>query len=136
LACLFIHCEPGRRRFQAAVRCQVAFRAALFGDANLLEPVEDEVEAELERAHVAVRAVREVLFTVLVEVRVHVDRKQPLELRDHVRDLHADMQVLRELLEAGKVTPVVDGRYPLKEVADAFRYLGEGHAQGKVVITV
>jgi NADPH:quinone reductase-like Zn-dependent oxidoreductase len=76
------------------------------------------------------------LFTVLVEVRVHVDRNQPLELRDDVRDLHADMQVLRELLEAGKVTPVVDGRYPLKEVADAFRYLGEGHAQGKVVITV
>jgi len=48
----------------------------------------------------------------------------------------ADMQVLRELLEAGKVTPVVDRRYPLSEVADAFRYLGEGHAQGKVVITI
>jgi len=48
----------------------------------------------------------------------------------------ADMQVLRELLEAGKVTPVIDRRYPLSEVADAFRYLGEGHAQGKVVITI
>jgi NADPH:quinone reductase-like Zn-dependent oxidoreductase len=48
----------------------------------------------------------------------------------------ADMQVLRELLEAGKVTPVVDRRYPLSEVADAFRYLGEGHAQGKVVISL
>jgi NADPH:quinone reductase-like Zn-dependent oxidoreductase len=48
----------------------------------------------------------------------------------------ADMQVLRELLEDGKLTPVVDRRYPLSEVADAFRYLGEGHAQGKVVITV
>ena len=47
-----------------------------------------------------------------------------------------DMQTLRELLEAGKVTPVVDRRYPLSEVADAFRYLGEGHAQGKVVITI
>ena len=48
----------------------------------------------------------------------------------------ADMQVLRELLEDGKVTPVVDRRYPLSEVADAFRYLGEGHAQGKVVISL
>jgi NADPH:quinone reductase-like Zn-dependent oxidoreductase len=48
----------------------------------------------------------------------------------------ADMQVLRELLEDGKVTPVVDRRYPLSEVADAFRYLSEGHAQGKVVISL
>ena len=48
----------------------------------------------------------------------------------------ADMQVLRELLEAGKVTPVIDRRYPLSDVADAFRYLGEGHAQGKVVVTI
>jgi len=48
----------------------------------------------------------------------------------------ADMQVLRELLETGKVTPVIDRRYPLGEVADAFRYLGEGHAQGKIVITI
>jgi NADPH:quinone reductase-like Zn-dependent oxidoreductase len=48
----------------------------------------------------------------------------------------ADMEVLRELLEDGKVTPVIDRRYELSEVADAFRYTGEGHAQGKVVITV
>ena len=48
----------------------------------------------------------------------------------------ADMEALRELLEAGKVKPVVDRRYPLSEIADAFGYMGEGHAQGKVVITV
>jgi NADPH:quinone reductase-like Zn-dependent oxidoreductase len=48
----------------------------------------------------------------------------------------ADLVVLRELLEAGKVTPVVDRRYELSETADAFRYLGEGHAQGKVVVAV
>jgi NADPH:quinone reductase-like Zn-dependent oxidoreductase len=47
-----------------------------------------------------------------------------------------DMETLRELLEAGKVTPVIDRRYSLSEVADAFRYMGEGHAQGKVVVTV
>ena len=48
----------------------------------------------------------------------------------------ADMEFLRELLEAGKVKPVVDRRYELSETADAFRYLGEGHARGKVVVTV
>ena len=48
----------------------------------------------------------------------------------------ADMEVLQELLEAGKVTPVIDRRYELSEAADAFRYLGEGHARGKIVITV
>ena len=48
----------------------------------------------------------------------------------------ADMEVLRELLEAGKVTPVIDRRYELSEIADALRYMGDGHAQGKIVITV
>jgi NADPH:quinone reductase-like Zn-dependent oxidoreductase len=48
----------------------------------------------------------------------------------------ADMMVLRELLEAGKVTPVIDRRYELSEIADALRYLGKGHAQGKIVITM
>jgi NADPH:quinone reductase-like Zn-dependent oxidoreductase len=47
-----------------------------------------------------------------------------------------DFVVLRELLEAGKVTPVIDRRYTLSELPEALRYLGEGHARGKVVITV
>jgi NADPH:quinone reductase-like Zn-dependent oxidoreductase len=47
-----------------------------------------------------------------------------------------DMVVLQELLETGKVTPVIDRRYELSEIADAFRYLGEGHCRSKVVITV
>ncbi len=46
------------------------------------------------------------------------------------------MAVLKELLEAGKLTPVIDRTYPLGEVPEAIRYLEEGHAQGKVVITV
>jgi NADPH:quinone reductase-like Zn-dependent oxidoreductase len=46
-----------------------------------------------------------------------------------------DMEVLRELLEKGKVTPVVDRRYELNEIADAFRYMGEG-PRAKVVVTV
>jgi NADPH:quinone reductase-like Zn-dependent oxidoreductase len=47
-----------------------------------------------------------------------------------------DLSALKELLEAGKVVPVIDRRYPLREAAEALRYLGEGHARGKVVITV
>ena len=47
-----------------------------------------------------------------------------------------DLVVLKELIEAGKVTPVIDRTYPLSETPEAFRYLDEGHAQGKVVITV
>jgi len=47
-----------------------------------------------------------------------------------------DLVFMKELLEAGKVVPVIDRRYPLSEVAEAFHYIGEGHAKGKVVITV
>jgi NADPH:quinone reductase-like Zn-dependent oxidoreductase len=47
-----------------------------------------------------------------------------------------DLVVLQELLEAGTVTPVIDRRYELSDVPEALMYLGDGHAQGKVVITV
>jgi NADPH:quinone reductase-like Zn-dependent oxidoreductase len=52
------------------------------------------------------------------------------------RNSRDDLAVLRELIEAGKVTPVIDRTYPLSEVPEAIRYLEEGHARGKVVITV
>ena len=47
-----------------------------------------------------------------------------------------DMVFIKELLEAEKVTPVIDRSYTLSEVPEAIRYLEEGHAQGKVVITM
>ncbi len=47
-----------------------------------------------------------------------------------------DVALLRELIEAGKVSPVIDRRYPLADVPAALRYLQGGHARGKVVITV
>ena len=47
-----------------------------------------------------------------------------------------DLTFLKELLEAGNVVPTIDRRYPLREAAEALRYLGKGHARGKVVITV
>ena len=47
-----------------------------------------------------------------------------------------DLQFLKELIEAGKLTPVIDRTYPLSEVPEAIRYLEEGHARGKIVIAV
>jgi NADPH:quinone reductase-like Zn-dependent oxidoreductase len=47
-----------------------------------------------------------------------------------------DLVFMTELLESGKVVPVIDRRYPFNEVAEAVRYYGAGHARGKVVITV
>ncbi len=51
-------------------------------------------------------------------------------------ETHADLEALRELIEAGSVTPVVDRTFALNEAADAVRYLERGHAAGKVVVTV
>ena len=55
-------------------------------------------------------------------VSAHIDQK--------------DLLTLKELLEAGKIVPAIDKRYPLNQVPEALRYLGAGHARGKVVITV
>lgn len=48
----------------------------------------------------------------------------------------ADLLFVRELVEAGKVTPVIDRQYTLENTPAAFRYLAEGHAKGKVIITI
>ena len=53
-----------------------------------------------------------------------------------VSPTHKDLVVLRELLEAGKVTPVIDRTYPLSETPQAMGHVGAGHARGKVAITV
>jgi len=47
-----------------------------------------------------------------------------------------DLVVLKELVEAGKVAPVIDRRYELRDVPEAIRYQGEGHAQGRIVVAV
>jgi NADPH:quinone reductase-like Zn-dependent oxidoreductase len=47
-----------------------------------------------------------------------------------------DLIFLKELIEAGKIVPVVDRSFPLGETPDALRYLGTGHARGKIVITL
>jgi NADPH:quinone reductase-like Zn-dependent oxidoreductase len=59
------------------------------------------------------------------------------DMRMFLADLNAaDLAVLRDLAAAGKLRPVIDRRYPLDEIAAAIAYLAEGHARGKVVLTV
>ncbi|MFL6251826.1 MAG: NAD(P)-dependent alcohol dehydrogenase, partial [Actinomycetes bacterium] len=59
-------------------------------------------------------------------------RLRPLVSKERSQDL----LVLKELIEAGKVTPVIDRTYPLAEAPEAIRYLEKGHARGKIVIRV
>jgi NADPH:quinone reductase-like Zn-dependent oxidoreductase len=74
------------------------------------------------------RQLRAVALSRLVGQRLRMLSSKPRQ---------EDLQTLRELIEAGKVTPVIDRTYPLREVPEAIRYLVEGHGgSGKVVITV
>jgi NADPH:quinone reductase-like Zn-dependent oxidoreductase len=52
------------------------------------------------------------------------------------RSSKEDLTIIHDLMATGKVTPVIDRRYKLNEVPEAIRYLEEGHARGKVVITL
>ena len=47
-----------------------------------------------------------------------------------------DLAVMQELLDSGKVKSIIDKTFELSQVDDALRYLGEGHARGKIVITM
>ena len=62
------------------------------------------------------------------------DGKKVIQL-SHEPDVN-DRVYMKELIEAGKVVPVIGRRYPLSEAAEAFWYYGEGHPPGKVVLTV
>ncbi len=73
--------------------------------------------------------------------RVVKARARSLFTRQTLRPLvsvekRQDLLELADLLEAGQLTPVIDRTYPLSEAAEALRYVGAGHTQGKVVVTV
>ncbi len=61
----------------------------------------------------------------------------PQRIRLFLADVsHDDLLTLAELIESGKITPVIDRTYPLSEIFEAIGYLERGHARGKIVITV
>jgi len=51
------------------------------------------------------------------------------------KDSREDLITIKDLIEAGKVTPVLDRTYPMERVAEAIQYVTDGHARGQVVIT-
>jgi NADPH:quinone reductase-like Zn-dependent oxidoreductase len=77
------------------------------------------------------------LFQVLVlGAWVSKTGNQKIGLMETAKANKKDLLFIRELIETGKVVPVIDRRYSLAETAEAIRYLEAGHAKGKVVITV
>ncbi len=73
-----------------------------------------------------------VAFNVRALISMSGNKVSQLSHKPNVKDL----VYMKELIEAGKVVPVIDRRYPLSEIAEAFKYFEEGHPSGKVVITV
>ena len=72
--------------------------------------------------------------TLLGPVMSMTGRKKMVNLA--ARPNQKDLVCMKELLEAGKVVPVIESSYPLHETAQALRYLEAGHARGKVVIAI
>ena len=72
-------------------------------------------------------------FVILGPLIAFTGKKMGLLIHNTKRE---DIKIMNELLEAGKIAPVIDKVYLLNEVPDALRYFGEGHAKGKVVITM
>ena len=77
-----------------------------------------------------------VFFNVLLGLLISMTGSKKIGVLMWKPNKKEDLAFIKELIEAGKVVPVIDRRYPLSEVAEAIRYLEEGHARGKVVITV
>jgi NADPH:quinone reductase-like Zn-dependent oxidoreductase len=100
--------------------------------------VEDQVVALCPVREVVTRVVDDVLGTQGTNhVHLGLSRFVGQKLTTFVsKENHEDMLVLKELIEAGKITPVIDRTYPLAEVPMAIRYVEQGKARGKVVITV
>ena len=79
---------------------------------------------------------RQVLQAMLF--RSFTSRKggKQMRLMGRAKVIQDDLVFLAELLEEGKLMPVIDGCYPLSDIVEAFRYVEENHTQGKVVITL
>jgi NADPH:quinone reductase-like Zn-dependent oxidoreductase len=67
---------------------------------------------------------------------VSITGSKKIGLMETAKPNHEDLVFIKELIEAGKVKPVIDSRYPLSQLGEAFRYLEKKHARGKVVVTI
>jgi NADPH:quinone reductase-like Zn-dependent oxidoreductase len=76
------------------------------------------------------------LRVVVLGSWVSITGSKKIGLMETAKPNHKDLVFIKELIEAGKVKPVIDRRYPLSELADAFRYLEKKHTRGKIVITL
>jgi NADPH:quinone reductase-like Zn-dependent oxidoreductase len=76
------------------------------------------------------------LFPVMLFGRLASLGSKKISLMPTAHANQPDLQTLRDLLEAGKIVPVIDRCYPLSETAEAIRYLETGHARGKVIVSV
>jgi NADPH:quinone reductase-like Zn-dependent oxidoreductase len=76
------------------------------------------------------------LWVMVLGPWVSIRGSKKMGLMGTAKPNNKDLAFIKELIETGKVKPVIDRRYPLSEVAGAFRYLEKKHAHGKVVITV
>ena len=75
-----------------------------------------------------------ILQTLLVGVWLSMTGSKKMGLLLH--KANKGLGEMKTLFESGKVAPFIDRRYPLSEAAEALRYFGDGHAKGKIVITV
>jgi NADPH:quinone reductase-like Zn-dependent oxidoreductase len=73
---------------------------------------------------------------MLIGPRMSKDGGKQFGMQGLATENQQDMLVIRELLETGKIVPVIDRTYPLSQTAEAIRHLETGHAQGKVIVTV
>ena len=76
------------------------------------------------------------MLKLILQSKNSKTRGQTMRSSDVLKSNQSDLEFLKELLEAGHIVSVIDRVYPLREVAEAIRYLEGGHARGKVVITL
>lgn len=79
---------------------------------------------------------RRLVGVILLGAWVSNTGNKKIGLMETAKSINKDLVFIRELLEAGKVVPVIDRCYPLGETAEAIRHLETGHARGKIIITV
>jgi NADPH:quinone reductase-like Zn-dependent oxidoreductase len=82
------------------------------------------------------RLLRALFQTMLLGPLISRTGRQRMGFMGEAKIKQQDLIFIRQLIETGKVVPVIDGCYPLRETAEAFRYLAEVHPKGKVVISV